>query len=270
MIEITFLGSGGGRFITITQTRSTGGFFIKASKKIYVDPGPGALVRAWRYKIDPRRIDVLFVSHRHTDHCNDVEVMLEGITMGVTRKRGILIASKSVVHGDESHTPAVSKYHLDSLEEIHTPNPGDKFILGEEEMIITPAIHADPTTIGFRLRTKYGDISYIPDTQYFDELKKWHEGARVMIAAITRPKDMRIPYHLCTEDVIYMLKGMKDKPELLIMNHIGMKMHFANPYKEAKFIENVTGVKTLVAKEGFRVTIGKEIRLKTLRPARWV
>ena len=190
--------------------------------------------------------------------------------MGVTKKRGILIASKSVVHGDENHTPAVSKYHLDSLEEIHTPNPGDKFILGEEEMIITPAMHADPTTIGFRLKTKYGDISYIPDTQYFDELKKWHEGTRVMIAAVTRPKDMRIPYHLCTEDVVYMLKEMKEKPELLIMNHIGMKMHFANPYKEAKFIENVTGVKTLVAKEGFKVTIGKEIRLKTLRPARWI
>lgn len=52
-----------------------------------------------------------------------------------------------------------------------------------------------------------------------------------------------------------------------------MKMHFANPpYKEAKYIENVTGgVKTYVAKEGFRVTVDKkEIAVRTLRPARFV
>ncbi|AFK21971.1 MBL fold metallo-hydrolase [Pyrococcus sp. ST04] len=270
MIEITFLGGGGGRFVTITQARATGGFFIKASKNIYVDPGPGALVRMWRYKIDPRKIDVLFISHRHTDHCNDAEVLVEGMTYGVTKKRGVLIGSRSVVHGDENHTPALSKYHLDALEEVHAPNPGDRFKIGMEEMVITPSIHSDPTTIGFRLKTSYGDISYIPDTEYFEELVEWHDGARVLIASVTRPRDMRIPYHLCTEDIVYMLKAMKQKPEVLIMTHAGMKMHFAGPYKEAQFIQNVTGVKTYVAKEGFRVTIGKDITVKTLRPARFV
>gem|GEM_PF-78540 len=271
VIEITFLGSGGGRFITITQFRSTGGFFIRASRNIYVDPGPGALVRSWRYKLDPRRLDVIFVSHRHVDHCNDAEIMIEAMTGGALKKRGVLIASKSVVYGDDSYNPAVSRYHLDSLEEVHTPEPGNRLSLGEEELTITPSMHSDPTTIGFRMGTKFGDISYIPDTQYFDELKKWHEGSRLMIIAITRPRDMRIPYHLCTEDVVYMLKTMGQKPEAIVMNHIGMKMHFANPYKEARFIENVTGVKTFVAKEGFKVMLDKkEIAVKTLRPARFV
>ncbi|AIF69418.1 metal dependent hydrolase [Palaeococcus pacificus DY20341] len=268
-MEIVFLGSGGGRFITITQMRSTGGFFLKSSKNIYVDPGPGALVRSWRYKIDPRKLDAIFVSHRHVDHCNDTEVMVEGMTIGVTKKRGILIASKSVVEGDETHTPAISKYHLDSLEEIYVVKPGDKIKLGEDEMSITPSVHSDPTTIGFRLKTKEGYISYIPDTEYFKELKEIHEGSRVIIASVTRPKDMKIPYHLTVEDVVYMLKDMKEKPELFIMSHVGMKMHFANPYKEAQFIQNVTGVKTIVAKEGLRVRITEnEITLKTLRPIR--
>ena len=119
------------------------------------------------------------------------------------------------------------------------------------------------------LKTKLGKIGYIPDTEYFDDLKKIYEGVRLLIASVTRPTNMKIPYHLCTEDVIYMLKDMKQKPEMLIMSHIGMKMHFANPYKEAKFIENVTGVKTLIAKEGFKVKMErKDIKLKTLRPAR--
>lgn len=269
MVEITFLGSGGGRFITITQLRSTGGFFIKSSKNIYVDPGPGALVRAWRYKIDPRKIDILFISHRHTDHCNDAEVIVEGMTMGVTKKRGAIIAARSVIEGDEEHTPALSSYHLNSLEEVYTPKPGDKISLGNDTLLITPSLHSDPSNIGFRLKTPEGDISYISDTQYFEELKEWHEGARVMITSITRPKDMRIPYHLCTEDVIYLLKSMKEKPEVVVMTHIGMKMHFASPYKEASFIQNVTGVKTIVAKEGFKIIMrNNDIFFRTLKPAR--
>jgi len=271
VIEITFLGSGGGRFITITQFRSTGGFHIKASRNIHVDPGPGALVRSWRYKLDPRRLDAIFVSHRHVDHCNDLEVMVEAMTGGALKKRGILIASKSVVYGDEDHTPAISKYHIDVLESVHTPEPGNKITIGEEEFLITPAQHSDPTTIGFRMKTSHGDISYIPDTAYFEDLIKWHDGARVLIAAITRPRDMGIPYHLSTDDAVEMLKNMEKKPEVLIMSHIGMKMHFANPYKEARYIENVTGVKTYVAKEGFKVMVDKrEIAVRTLRPARFV
>lgn len=271
MVEITFLGSGGGRFITITQMRSTGGFLINSSVRLYVDPGPGALVRSWRYKLDPRKLDAIFVSHRHVDHCSDLEVMVEGMTIGVTKKRGVLIASRSVIEGDETHTPAISKYHTDSLEEVHVATPGDRFVLGEDELIITPSIHSDPTTIGFRMKTAEGDISYIPDTEYFEGLKKFHDGARIVIASVTRPQDMKIPYHLTTEDAVYFLRGLKKKPELFVINHVGMKMHFANPHKEAKFIENVTGVKTVVAKEGLKVMIhGDEVALKTLRPVRFV
>ena len=55
------------------------------------------------------------------------------------------------------------------------------------------------------------------------------------------------------------------------MNHIGMKMHFANPYKEAKYLETVTGVKTYIAKEGFKVMLkNDEINVRTMRPARFV
>ncbi|ASJ10261.1 hydrolase [Thermococcus sp. P6] len=271
MIEITFLGSGGGRFITITQFRSTGGFHIRASRNLYVDPGPGALIRSWRYKLDPRKLDAIFVSHRHVDHCNDLEVMIEAMTGGALKKRGMLIASRSVVHGDESHTPAVSGYYLDVLESVHIPEPGSRIKLGEEEMVITPSRHSDPTTIGFRMKTRYGDVSYIPDTAYFDELLKWHEGSRVLIAAVTRPRDMGIPYHLSTDDAVVMLRKMTRRPEVLVINHIGMKMHFANPYKEALYIKNLTGVKTYVAKEGFRVMMGKDgISVRTLRPARFV
>ena len=37
MTKITFLGSGGGRFMTITQKRGTGGFYVEDRITIHVD-----------------------------------------------------------------------------------------------------------------------------------------------------------------------------------------------------------------------------------------
>ena len=45
-MKLQFLGTGGGRFATISQKRMTGGFRIDdmGKRNIHVDPGPGALV----------------------------------------------------------------------------------------------------------------------------------------------------------------------------------------------------------------------------------
>lgn len=40
-MKILFLGTGGGRINVVKQFRSTAGFLIDGSMKIYVDPGPG-------------------------------------------------------------------------------------------------------------------------------------------------------------------------------------------------------------------------------------
>ena len=44
-IEIVLLGTGGGRFATITQKRCTGGMrIIGEGSNLHLDPGPGALI----------------------------------------------------------------------------------------------------------------------------------------------------------------------------------------------------------------------------------
>ncbi len=65
--------------------------------------------------------------------------MVEAMTGGALKKRGgVLIASKSVVYGDEEHTPAISQYHINVLESVHIPEPGSKISIGDEELLITP------------------------------------------------------------------------------------------------------------------------------------
>ena len=84
-------------FATITQKRMTGGFRIDDinGKNIHVDPGPGALVRSYQFGLNPLNLDWVMVSHSHTDHYSDAEVLLEAITRGMTRKKGTIIGSRS-------------------------------------------------------------------------------------------------------------------------------------------------------------------------------
>ena len=89
-MKLQFLGTGGGRFATISQKRMTGGFRIDDidGKNIHVDPGPGALVRTHQYGLNPRKLNLILISHCHTDHYTDAEVLIEAIR------------TKSIVHKD--------------------------------------------------------------------------------------------------------------------------------------------------------------------------
>lgn len=86
-------------FAAITQKKMTGGFRIDDinGKNYHVDPGPGALIRSYQFGCNPRKLDGLFVSHAHTDHYNDAEILIESITGGMIKNRGIISGSLSVI-----------------------------------------------------------------------------------------------------------------------------------------------------------------------------
>ncbi len=48
---------------------------------IYLDPGPGALVKCTssRPKFDPIKLDAIILSHKHLDHSSDMKVMIEAM-----------------------------------------------------------------------------------------------------------------------------------------------------------------------------------------------
>nr|WP_243687165.1 MBL fold metallo-hydrolase [Methanobacterium formicicum] len=76
-------------FATITQRRMTGGFRIDGidGKNLHLDPGPGALVRSYQFGVNPLKLHGILVSHSHTDHYSDAEVLIEAMTRGMTRKK---------------------------------------------------------------------------------------------------------------------------------------------------------------------------------------
>ncbi len=256
-MKITFLGSGGGRFATISQKRMTGGFRVDdfGGRNYHIDPGPGALIRSYQFGLNPTTIDGIFVSHTHTDHYNDAEILIEAMTRGMTKNNGIIMGSESVYEGYKKWGPAISNYHKSKSQNI-VLKPGE--IKKTENFTIkgTKTIHGDPTGVGFQMKADGITLSYTSDTKYFKELHKYHEGADILIASVLRPGTKSIKGHMCTNNFANLINEIE--PKLAIMTHFGFKMLNNDPIKEAKKVMKKTGVKTIAAFDGLKIDINKE------------
>lgn len=253
-MKITFLGTGGGRFSTISQRRMSGGFRIDniRGKNLHVDPGSGALVRTYQFGLDPRNLDGVFISHAHTDHYNDAEILIEAMTRGMTKDNGVIFGSRSVFNGFKQWGPCISNYHKSKSENVLLS--ANKFRKFKEFTIKgTKTIHGDPTGVGFQIDVNDFKLSYTSDTKYFDNLSQYHKGADVLIASVIRPGNQYIRGHMSSKDFIKLLTEIQ--PKLAIMTHFGLKMLSENPVSEAKHITDQSGVKTLAAFDGMSVDI---------------
>ncbi|MEJ8542736.1 MBL fold metallo-hydrolase [Methanothermobacter wolfeii] len=236
-------------FATITQKRMTGGLRLDdiAGMNIHIDPGPGALVRSYQFGLDPRKLDAVMVSHSHTDHYTDAEVLIEAMTRGMTRHRGAMIGSLSVMEGYRSWGPCISDYHK-GRSECLTLAPDETLRLGGLEIRGTETVHGDPTGVGFQLKTEELTVSYTSDTEYFDGLPEEHMGADVLISSVIRPENEHIRGHMCTDDFIKLVEEVS--PRVAVMTHLGMKMILDNPEGEAMRVQEATKTRVLAARDG--------------------
>jgi phosphoribosyl 1,2-cyclic phosphodiesterase len=263
-IDIIFLGTGGGRFTTITQKRRTAGIrMLGESLNLHLDPGPGALVYSINEGLDPQGLNAVFVSHCHPDHYTDAEVLIEAMTRGTTRKQGLLAAAKSVLKGSSTCEASISKYHQKMPSQTLEAIPNMKFHVNTAlSVTVTEARHTDPDAVGFRFSThEFGDFAYTSDTEYFDGISEHYKGVRLLILCVMRPSGKPWTGHMTTDDAIQIVESVH--PEKAILTHLGMRMIFRGPGKEAKLIEEKTGVSTVAASDGMRVSFAATINVQT-------
>jgi ribonuclease BN (tRNA processing enzyme) len=247
--SITFLGTGGGRFVILSQRRYSGGLWLDFDgTQILLDPGPGALIRALQFHKDVSKLDAVFVSHNHLDHYNDAEVIIEGMTLGMKRSFGTLVASEDALE-------YVSDYHKNRVNVI-VPKINEKFTVGRKESLYVEAIptyrHAG---CGFKFFTSSGIVTYTADTGYSDELIKDYAGSKILILNVIFPGSKEIETHLNTKSALKLVRTAK--PELAVIQHFGIQMLNANPEHEAEYIERESGIKTIAAKDGMTIHAGE-------------
>jgi phosphoribosyl 1,2-cyclic phosphodiesterase len=117
--------------------------------------------------------------------------------------------------------------------------------------------------VGFRFLTRGGIISYVADTELREEITGSHKDARLLILAVTRPLQARIPFHLSTEDAAVMAEIIK--PELVILTHMGKKLLKEGPRKQAQWIEDRSGIRTIAGEDDMRVHLKDKISVFSRR-----
>ena len=240
MTSIQFLGTGGGRFVMLSQKRYTGGIWLESrGKHVAIDPGPGALIRCLEYGLDPKKLHAILVSHNHLDHYNDAEILLEGMTASMNKRRGVLAANKSVL-------PYLSEYHKSFVDVIEFDSEKE-FELEGIRVETLPTFDHD-NGFGFKFHTKDGVITYGSDTNYNSALSEYYKDSDLLILNVLRPARDKIRKHLDSADAEKLIA--ESQPKKAVLNHFGMKMLAAGPDRIAAEITKNTGIETIAARDG--------------------
>jgi phosphoribosyl 1,2-cyclic phosphodiesterase len=245
-MKLTFMGTAGARFMVAKQLAASGGLFIEeGNTRISLDPGPGAIVQYAKRKVDLTKLDAIVISHRHLDHSNDVNVMIEAMTDGGFRHRGRLFCPSDALDGD----PVVLKYIRSFPQEIVALEPETEYTVGEVSFTTTPRHVHQVETYGFRFGNRLG---WVTDSAYYDGIAEQHKADVMVIHLVLMECRDGLP-HLCLDDAERIIR--EAKPRLAILTHYGMTVWRAHPWELAADLTQRIGTEVKAARDGMSLEL---------------
>ena len=248
---ITFLGTAGARFVVTRQFLASGGAWLSlGDTQLLLDPGPGCLVQATKRKLDPSKLDAIILSHRHLDHCGDINIMIEAMTGGGMKKRGVVFAPADALNPD----PVILSYLQEKPEKVEILTEGGHYKV-DDIYFETPIKHHHPVeTYGFVFRTPRHTFSWITDTRYFDSLPHYYTGDLLIINVVRLNPGAPVD-HLSLPEAKQIIEEIK--PSAAILTHFGMTMWRAKPWELARKLTDETGISVIAARDGMRFDLAK-------------
>ncbi len=249
--SLTFLGTGGGRVVVFRQIRQSGGMWLNIEGiNILIDPGPGSLVKIFERGFDTRDVDVIVVSHRHLDHCADLNSVVESATESKKKPKDILVCPSDVVEGED---PILLKYLRGAVKEHRYLKENIEIPYKDIKIVGTVKhIHPEAETYGIEFHSENKKVIYVPCGRFYEGmLEGYSENADLMIFNTTFPVRMEDYYHLSVPDVEIMLQ--KYKPKKAVLTHFSIAMLKADPEKIAMRLSRKTKVPVVAAYDGMRI-----------------
>jgi phosphoribosyl 1,2-cyclic phosphodiesterase len=247
---IKFLGTAGARFVMIRQLRASGGLWIHAQdENVLVDPGPGSIVRcaACRPRLDPGTLNAVILTHRHLDHSSDINVMIEAMTEGGFKKRGVVFAPPDALGPDS----VILGYARDFVGKIEPLRGGTNFPVGNFSFETTPALRHPCETYGLKFMMNQTSVSLLSDTEYFEGIEEYFRTDVVIINVVflePRPGIQHLSFQEAKKIVLAL------KPKKTILTHFGLTMLKARPHVLAKQLSWETGLDVIAATDGLTVS----------------
>lgn len=217
---LKFLGTAGARFVMIKQLRASGGIWVScAGTNVLIDPGPGSIVRcnSSRPKLDPSQLDAIVLTHRHLDHCGDINVMIEAMTEGGFKKRGVVFCPQDALQDD----PVILRYIRTFPERIEVLRPEQTYEVGKFIFRTSMRHVHNVETYGLKFRLGNRTIGLLSDTRYFKGLESFYKTDVLIVGVVFFNPRPEID-HLSLEDAKTLILCIK--PERAVLTHFGMSM----------------------------------------------
>ncbi|MDD4894976.1 MAG: MBL fold metallo-hydrolase [Candidatus Omnitrophica bacterium] len=248
---IKFLGTAGARFVMIKQLRASGGIWVCCEgTNVLIDPGPGSLVRlaSSRPKLDPGKLDAIILTHRHLDHSNDINVMIEGMTDGGFKKRGVLFCPEDALNDD----PVVLKHARGLVEKIEILEADRPYSVGNFKFHTSMKHIHSVLTYGLKFNISNTNVSLLTDTKYFGGLADFYKTDILIICVVFVEPRPEVD-HLSLSDVESLIRDIK--PKKAILTHFGMSMLRAKPQIQAVELSQKLGIEVLAAYDGMTLNL---------------
>lgn len=245
-MKLTFMGTAGARFMVAKQLAASGGLYLEDGEtRLALDPGPGAVVQYAKRKVDLAKLSAIVVSHRHLDHCSDVNVMVEGMTEGGFHLRGELYCPSDALDDD----PVVLRYLRGFPERIVRLEPSSTYQVGSIEFTTSPRHVHGVETYGLR----FGDrLGWVTDSAWYDGIAEDHRADVMLIHTVLLEPRPPLP-HLSISDAERIIR--EAQPRLAVITHYGMTVWRAHPWEIAERLTQSTGVQVKAARDGMTLEV---------------
>ncbi|MDD5005460.1 MAG: MBL fold metallo-hydrolase [Candidatus Omnitrophica bacterium] len=248
---IKFLGTAGARFVMIKQLRASGGIWIKVKNtNVMIDPGPGSIVRcaSSKPKLDPSQLDAIILTHRHLDHSNDVNVMIEAMTEGGFKKKGCLFLPKDAL-GEDS---VVLKHTLNFVGSVEFLKEKTDYSVGEFSFTTGPRNLHPVETYGLKFAINKKTISLIGDTAFYPGILDFYKSDILIINTVFYEPRPAVQ-HLSFEETRNIIEKLR--PKTTILTHFGMTMLKAKPHILVENLKQELNLDIIAAYDGMSLTL---------------
>ena len=210
--------------------RNQSGYLVEAADRLFLmDCGPTTLLAMKRAGFDPRRLDVVFLSHLHGDHFGGLPFLILEYLYESPRRRKLTLAGPPHLEErtwelfrtmyPESDTSEISRY----LEFVELEPERSQELAGAVQVrsIRTPHTVKD-LSLAFRVELGGKVIVFSGDTGWTDELISLSAGSDLFLCECTYFDQPRLDFHISY--VHFMTQRHRFSTRRLVLTHIGREV----------------------------------------------